>query len=317
MRYVYFLIFFITISNNFLFGYYDDIDEDEDVFEPLCDIDFDGDSDCDKFISFASTNWHQNDYRGCIDQYKTALYCDCAEGNELQIYKYMGRAFVEIGILDSAHWSFERGLRYAPDDQSLLEVAAWNAGKLKKFEDQMYYLDRLLEINPENTKALERMSDTYKNNDMYEEQINILNLWLKVDNNNKKALSEKKMAYNKLGIDESSIDKEKLNQFGKQLAMHIAASSPLSIDKDGLDQQIIEKEKEIIREELKNTGKEDKIIDKIAIGKLNKFISENTLLNQEWIMEPKKKVKDIIKTLAVKEKIVVKKFVRFKVGEGV
>ena len=116
---------------------------------------------------------------------------------------------------------------------------------------------------------------------------------------------------------ETSINKEKLNEFGKQLAMHIAASSPLSIDKDGLDQQILEKEKEIIREELKNSGKEDKIIDKIAIGKLNKFISENTLLNQEWIMEPKKKVKDIIKTFAANEKIVVKKFVRFKVGEGV
>ncbi len=116
---------------------------------------------------------------------------------------------------------------------------------------------------------------------------------------------------------ETSLGKEKLNEFGKQLAMHIAASSPLSIDKDGLDQQILEKEKEIIREELKNSGKEDKIIDKIALGKLNKFISENTLLNQEWIMEPKKKVKDIIKTFAAKEKIVVKKFVRFKVGEGV
>jgi len=116
---------------------------------------------------------------------------------------------------------------------------------------------------------------------------------------------------------ESSIDKEKLSQFGKQLAMHIAASSPLSIDKEGLDQQILVKEKEIIIEELKNSGKEDKIIDKIAIGKLNKFISDNTLLNQEWIMEPKKKVKDIIKAFAAKEKIVVKKFVRFKVGEGV
>ena len=116
---------------------------------------------------------------------------------------------------------------------------------------------------------------------------------------------------------ETSIDKEKLNQFGKQLAMHIAASSPLSIDKDGLDQQIIEKEKEIITEELKNSGKDIKIIDKIAAGKLNKFIADNTLLNQEWIMEPKKKVKDIIKTFAANEKIVVKKFVRFKVGEGV
>jgi len=116
---------------------------------------------------------------------------------------------------------------------------------------------------------------------------------------------------------ETSLDEKNLSQFGKQLAMHIAASSPLSIDKNTLDQKIIEKEKEIITEELKNSGKDVKIIDKIAEGKLNKFISDNTLLNQEWIMEPKKKVKDIIKEIATKDKIVVKKFVRFKVGEGV
>ena len=62
----------------------------------------------------------------------------------------------------------------------------------------------------------------------------------------------------------------------------------------------------------------NKIIDKIAAGKLNKFIADNTLLNQEWIMEPKKKVKDVIKEkLLVKEKLEVKKFIRFKVGEGV
>ena len=116
---------------------------------------------------------------------------------------------------------------------------------------------------------------------------------------------------------ETSMDKGKLSQFGKQLAMHIAASSPISIDVDTLDDQIIEKEKEIITEELKNSGKNDKIIDKIAAGKFNRFISENTLLNQEWIMDPKKKVKDIIKEITTKEKIVVKKFVRFKVGEGI
>ena len=116
---------------------------------------------------------------------------------------------------------------------------------------------------------------------------------------------------------ETSMDKEKLLQFGKQLAMHIAASSPLSIDMDTLDHQIIKKEKEIITEELKNSGKNDKIIDKIVAGKLNRFISENTLLNQEWVMDPKKKVKDIIKEISAKEKIVVKKFVRFKVGEGI
>ena len=104
---------------------------------------------------------------------------------------------------------------------------------------------------------------------------------------------------------------------GKHLAMHIAASSPLAIDKDKLDKAIIEKEKEIITEELKNSGKDNKIVDKIAMGKLNKFISDNTLLNQEWIMEPKKKVKDVIKEIAGNDNITISNFVRFKVGEGV
>jgi elongation factor Ts len=116
---------------------------------------------------------------------------------------------------------------------------------------------------------------------------------------------------------ETSINKDKLENFGKQLSMHIAASSPLSIDIDGLDQNVLKKEKEIITEELKNSGKDNKIIDKIAVGKLNKFIADNTLLNQEWIIEPKKKVKDVIRDLAGKDKIIIKKFVRYKVGEGV
>ena len=116
---------------------------------------------------------------------------------------------------------------------------------------------------------------------------------------------------------ETKIKKEKLLDFGKQLAMHIAASSPLTVDKDTLDQNLLKKEKEIITEELKNSGKDNKIIDKIVLGKLNKFIADNTLLNQEWIMEPKKKVKDIIKEVAGKDHLIVKKFIRFKVGEGV
>tara|TARA_Y100000590_G_scaffold367084_1_gene426870 strand:+ start:8193 stop:9062 length:870 start_codon:yes stop_codon:yes gene_type:complete len=116
---------------------------------------------------------------------------------------------------------------------------------------------------------------------------------------------------------ESSKKRNELIEFGKQLSMHIAASSPLSIDKDDLNQNILKKEKEIIIEELKNSGKDNKIIEKIALGKLNKFVSDNTLLNQEWIMEPKKKVKDILKEFAGKDKIRIVKFVRFKVGEGV
>ena len=111
--------------------------------------------------------------------------------------------------------------------------------------------------------------------------------------------------------------KNELIELGKQISMHIAALSPLAIDKDGLDQTILNKEKEIITEELENSGKDSKIIAKIADGKLNKFINDNTLLNQEWIIEPKKKVKEILKEVGGEDKIEVKKFIRFKVGEGV
>jgi len=68
------------------------------------------------------------------------------------------------------------------------------------------------------------------------------------------------------------------------------------------------------REELKNSGKDTKIVEKIAIGKLNKFIADNTLLNQEWIMEPKKKVKDILKELSIND-LKIKDFYRLKIGE--
>ena len=116
---------------------------------------------------------------------------------------------------------------------------------------------------------------------------------------------------------ETTKQKSDILDFGKQLAMQIAATSPLAIDRQDLNQNVLKKEEEIITEELKNSGKDPKIIDKIATGKLNKFISENTLLNQEWIMEPKKKVKDILKSVEGKDKIRIKSFVRFKVGEGI
>ena len=116
---------------------------------------------------------------------------------------------------------------------------------------------------------------------------------------------------------ETNKKKEDLSEFGKQLAMQIAATSPLSIDKNDLDSNLVNKEKEIITEELKNSGKDEKIAEKISLGKLNKFISDNTLLNQEWIMEPKKKVKDVLKEFTDKNDIKIKKFARFKVGEKI
>ena len=83
-----------------------------------------------------------------------------------------------------------------------------------------------------------------------------------------------------------------------------------------LNNEILKKEREIIIEELRNEGKKEEMIKKISEGKINKFISENTLLSQVWIMDPKKKVKDIIDENSTKDKIIINDFARFKVGEG-
>ena len=106
-------------------------------------------------------------------------------------------------------------------------------------------------------------------------------------------------------------------ELGQKIAMHIAASSPLAIDEKGLEKETIDKELGIIKAELINSGKKGDIAEKISKGKINKFISENTLLNQIWIMDPKKKVSDILKEYKKSDDIKIIDFVRFKVGEGV
>ena len=107
---------------------------------------------------------------------------------------------------------------------------------------------------------------------------------------------------------------DKIDNFGKQLSMHIAASNPLALISGGIDKKIIDKEKELISEELKNIGKTEEIINKISMGKINKFLEENSLLTQDWVMEPKKKVKDIISEINVPN-LKIKEFFRIKIGE--
>ena len=107
---------------------------------------------------------------------------------------------------------------------------------------------------------------------------------------------------------------ENLNLFGKQLAMHIAASNPISLNSDGIQKEILDKEQELISEELKNSGKPEEIAKKISLGKMNKFKEENALLTQSWVMEPKKKVQDIVKELSITD-LKIKEFFRIKIGE--
>ena len=113
---------------------------------------------------------------------------------------------------------------------------------------------------------------------------------------------------------ETKDNSDTVKNFGKQLSMHIAASNPLALESSLIDKAIIDKEQELVTEELKNSGKPEEIAKKISLGKMNKFKEENALLTQAWVMEPKKKVKDILKELAVND-LKIKEFSRIKIGE--
>ena len=104
---------------------------------------------------------------------------------------------------------------------------------------------------------------------------------------------------------------------GAKLAMHIAATNPLAIDKEGINKEIVDKELEIIKAEIINSGKPAELAEKISKGKISKFLNDNSLLNQIWIMDPKKKVSDVLNDFSKDKPLKILDYVRYKVGEGI
>ena len=201
-----------------------------------------------------------------------------------------------------------------------------------KNEDFINFVQELSLINQEVSSDLNKLNNAnMKNNKSVEE--NLVALIAKIgekitigrvktiENQNSKNFiyqhSIIKDNVSKLGVIASiQIDKssEKIDLFGKQLSMHIAASNPLALNSSDIDPKTIEKEQNLIAEELKNSGKSDEIAKKISLGKINKYKEENSLMSQDWVMEPKKKVKDVINELNEKN-LRISDFLRLKIGE--
>ncbi len=118
---------------------------------------------------------------------------------------------------------------------------------------------------------------------------------------------------------ESTGDKNALLALGKQLAMHIANTNPLSVSPDDIDPAIVAKEREIFSEQAKESGKPAEVIEKMVEGRVRKFYEEQTLLAQTFVIDGESKVKDVV-AKAEKEAgapIKVTKFVRYALGEGI
>lgn len=112
---------------------------------------------------------------------------------------------------------------------------------------------------------------------------------------------------------------DKINELGKQIAMHIAASKPIAINSDDVDPKVIERERSILIEQAKESGKPDNIIEKMVEGRISKFFSEITLMDQIWVIDGESKVLKIISD-AEKDlscNIIIKDFKYFILGEGI
>ena len=201
-----------------------------------------------------------------------------------------------------------------------------------KNEDFISFVKEISELNNENDSNVEKLKKVkMKNNISVEENLVALiaKIGEKITIGKTKTISNSssvnyqylhtvvKDNLAKLAVIVSLETKDKsdiVNKFGKQLSMHIAASNPLALESDLIDKKIIDKEQELVTEELKNSGKPNDIVKKISLGKMNKFKEENSLLTQAWVMEPKKKVKDVLKELAIND-LKIKEFSRIKIGE--
>ena len=201
-----------------------------------------------------------------------------------------------------------------------------------KNDDFINFVKELSELNNSKNSNLEKLKKTKMNNGLSVDE-NLVALIAKIGE--KITIGQTKTISNSSSVNyqylhtvvkdnlaklavvvslETKENSEMIKTFGKQLSMHIAASNPLALESNLIEKDIIDKEQELITEELKNSGKPDEIAKKISLGKMNKFKEENALLTQAWVMEPKKKVQDVLRELAIND-LKIKEFSRIKIGE--
>ncbi len=114
---------------------------------------------------------------------------------------------------------------------------------------------------------------------------------------------------------ESDEEENKLEDLGKQIAMHIAATNPISINVEEIPEEILKRERAILEEEARSSGKPEEIVTKMTEGRLNKFYQESVLLEQTFVVDGESKIKDILKTLD--KPVIISGFIRMELGEGI
>ena len=228
----------------------------------------------------------------------------------------------------------KEGVIATSGDESKISIIEVNCETdfVAKNDDFVSFVKEVSELNNENCSDLEKLNKSKMSNDKTVED-NLVSLIAKMG---EKITIGKVKTFNQSGTKnfnylhtvvkdnlsklsvilslETADSSEAVKSFGKQLSMHIAASNPLALNSDSINKNVLQKELDLVTEELKSSGKPDEIVQKISLGKMNKFKEDSSLLTQAWVMEPKKKVQEIIKDLNISD-LKIKDFYRLKIGE--
>ena len=166
--------------------------------------------DCDMYLSFAADNYSRNEFQNAANHFNTVINLGCGEVKADQLFLWLGISYTNIGKLDSADYVFRNGIKYLPSDKDLIEQASYVSGKLNDLDQQIYYLELLIDIDSgSRIRHIEKISKILKNMKRYKEQLRYIDKWLEIDPTSPDAISEKKIVYEKLGRNTIEVDRQR------------------------------------------------------------------------------------------------------------
>ncbi len=146
--------------------------------------------ECQRTLSSAWEYYRNREFESSIRNYLQMVELGCAQDYAESVYLYFGRAYIELGKLDSAAWAFRQGLRYLPEDEDLLELVAYVLGRLGDTENQIYYYERLIDVDTSNTEAYRTLTDLYRKTERWRDLVIYLRAWGEIDPGNTQIQSE-------------------------------------------------------------------------------------------------------------------------------
>lgn len=152
-------------------------------------------------LSNAWEYYKNREFESSVRNYRKLVVLGCGEENAQDVYIYFGRAYIELGNLDSAVWAFKQGLRYLPEDKNLLENIAYSLGRLGNVDEQIYYLERYVEVDPSNAEVFGTLTDLLRQEERYDDLIVYLHQWLEKEPNNPRVQTDLIAAYETAGKD--------------------------------------------------------------------------------------------------------------------